>query len=121
MRKMMLTLTTVGLLAVPTGMALAQADAPEPAGPVPTCVDPIQARDRDRDRTDQTAPGALDQERTQQRTRTQSHDGTCDADCDGDQIRTQEHLRLQEQTRLSDGTGDGAMYRHAQMNDGEHG
>ena len=76
MRKMMLTLTAVGLLAVPTGMALAESDATEPAGPVPTCVDPERARDRDHS-ADQATTGAQDQVRTQQRTQEQLHDGSC--------------------------------------------
>ena len=76
MRKMMLTLITVGLLAVPAGMALAQSDTPEPAAPVPTCVDPEQDRDRVRDRTaDQAGTQAQEQQRIQQRIHAQVHDG----------------------------------------------
>lgn len=104
MRKMMLTLTTVGLLAVPTGIALAESDATEPAGPVPTCVDPERARDRDHD-GDQVATGAQDQVRTQQRTQEQLHDASC-GDCSGDQAQYQH--RRQEQVR----TADGATQRH---------
>ena len=103
MRKMMLTLTTVGLLAVPTGMALAQSDTPEPAGPVPTCVDPQQDRDRDRDRTaDQTGQEAQEHQRIQLRTQAQLHDGTCDGGCTADG----------EGPRPVEGTGDGAMHRY---------
>ena len=104
MRKMMLTLTTVGLLAVPTGMALAESDATEPAGPVPTCVDPERARDRDHN-ADQATMGAQDQVRTQQRTQEQLHDASC-GDCSGDQAQYQH--RRQEQVR----TADGATQRH---------
>jgi hypothetical protein len=114
MKKMLLTLTTVGVLAVPAGMALAQSDTTEPATPVPTCVDPVQERDRDRS-ADQDSLGAQDQVRTQLRTQLHLEDGTCDRDCTGDQTRTQEQTRLQEQTRRQDGTGDGAMHRMGEM------
>jgi hypothetical protein len=106
MRKMMLTLTTVGLLAIPTGMALAESDATEPAGPVPTCVDPERARDRDHS-TDQATTGAQDQVRTQQRTQEQLHDGSC-GDCSGDQAQYQH--RQQDQVR----TAEGATQRHGE-------
>jgi hypothetical protein len=108
MRKMLLTLTTVGLLAVPAGMAMAQSDTTEPVAPVPTCVD--HERDRDRDRSaDQAMPGAQDQQRTQQRTQEQLQEGTCDGDCPGDQARN-EH-RWQDQAQLTDGAmrGRGPM------------
>ena len=100
MRTMMLTLTAVGLLAVPTGMALAESDATEPAGPVPTCVDPERARDRDHN-ADQATTGAQDQVRTQQ----QLHDASC-GDCSGDQAQYQH--RRQDQVR----TAEGATQRH---------
>ncbi len=116
MRKMMLTLTTVGLLAVPAGMALAQSDTTEPAGPVPTCVD--QQRDRDRDRSaDQAMPGAQDQQRTQQRTQDQLQDGTCDGDCTGDQAQHQYQYRMQDQAQFT----DGAMHRQGPMGDAGNG
>jgi hypothetical protein len=115
MRKMLLTLTTVGVLAVPAGMALAQSDTPEPAGPVPTCVDPV--RDRDRDRTaDQEFLGGQDQLRTQLRTQLRLDDGTCVADCTGDQARVQEQNRLQDRTRVQDQTGLAAGHGVAAMN-----
>lgn len=120
MKKMLITLTTVGVLAVPAGMALAQSDTPEPAGPVPTCVDP--ARDRDRDRnTAQESQGVQDQVRTQQQTQLRSQDGTCDNDCTGDQVRLHEQTQLQDQTQLSDGTGDRAMNRKGEMGHGPNG
>jgi hypothetical protein len=103
MRKMMLTLTTVGLLAVPAGMALAQSDDDGPAEPVPTSVDPEQDRDRDRDRTGDQVPGAPDQQQTQLRTQEQLHDG----DCTGDHAQNQH--RVQDQAHLAD--GDGEMHR----------
>ena len=120
MRKMMLTLTTVGLLAVPAGMALAQSDTPEPAGPVPTCVDHEQDRDRDRDRTaDQAMPGTQDQLRTQQRTQDQLHDGTCDGDCTGDQAQQQHQYQFEYQMQDQAEVTDGAMHRQGPMgNDG---
>ena len=102
MRTMMLTLTAVGLLAVPTGMALAESDATEPAGPVPTCVDPERARDRDHN-ADQATTGAQDQVRTQQ----QLHDASC-GDCSGDQAQYQH--RRQDQVR----TAEGATQRHGE-------
>jgi hypothetical protein len=104
MRKMMLTLTTVGLLAIPAGMAIAQSDVPEPAGPVPTCVDSERARDRDHN-ADQATLGMQDQVRTQQRTQEQLHDADC-GDCSGDQAQ-QQH-RLQDQARMA----EGATQRH---------
>jgi hypothetical protein len=100
MRKMMLTLATVGLLAVPAGMAIAESDATEPAGPVPTCVDPERARDRDHN-ADQAVPGAQDQVRTQQRTQEQLHDASC-GDCSGDQAQYQ--YRHQDQVRTAEGS-----------------
>jgi hypothetical protein len=114
MKKMLLTLTTVGMLAVPAGMALAQSDTPEPAEPVPTCVDPV--RDHDRDRiADQDQAGSQDQLRTQLRTQLHLEDGTCDGDCTGDHARSQEQARLQNQVRTQDQTelaeGAGAMHR----------
>jgi hypothetical protein len=97
MRKMMLTLATVGLLAVPAGVAIAESDATEPAGPVPTCVDPERARDRDY--ADQAITGAQDQVRTQQRTQERLHDASC-GDCSGDQARYQ--YRHQDQVRTAE-------------------
>ena len=108
MKKMLLTLTTVGVLAVPAGMAFAQTDTDEPAEPVPTCVEPVQDRDRDRDRsTDRAASGdqVQLQLRTQQREQLQLDDGTCDADCTGDQTR------LRDRSSIADGSGSGAEFR----------
>ncbi len=108
MRKMMLTLTTVGLLAIPAGMAAAQSDATDPAEPVPTCVDPERARDRDH-QDDQATPGAQDQVRTQQRTQEQLHDADC-GDCQGDQAQHQNQHQIQQQDQAR--TANGAMQRH---------
>ena len=106
MKKMLLTLTTVGVLAVPAGMAFAQTDTDEPAEPVPTCVEPVQDRDRDRS-TDRAASGdqVQLQLRTQQREQLQLDDGTCDADCTGDQTR------LRDRSSIADGSGSGAEFR----------
>jgi len=114
MRKMLLTLTTVGVLAVPAGMALAQSDTTEPAEPVPTCVDPVRDRDRDHSE-DHGLLGAQDQVRTQQQTQAHLDDGTCDADCEGEHARVQDRTRLQDQTQLDEGASDGAMHRTREM------
>ncbi len=106
MKKMLLTLTTVGVLAVPAGMAFAQTGTDEPAEPVPTCVEPV--RDRDRDRSiDKAASGdqVQLQLRTQQREQLQLDDGTCDADCTGDQTR------MRDRSSIADGSGSGAEFR----------
>ena len=110
MKKMMLTLATVGVLAVPAGVAFAQTDTPEPATPVPTCSDPVQDRDRDRSADN----GALGeqvqlQQRTHQQEQASHKDGTCDADGKGDQAR------LHDQSPLADGTGNGAEHRMGEM------
>lgn len=110
MKKMLITIATVGVLAVPAGMTLAQSDPVEPDTPVPTCVDP--ERDRDRDRSgEHDMLGTHDQVRTQ--LRTQMHDGDCDADCTGDHARMQNRVRTHEQTQLADGSG--ARNRVAEM------
>ncbi len=106
MRKMMLTFATVGLLAVPAGVAFAQSDTPEPAGPVPTCVDHDHTRDRDRI-ADRAMPGAQDQVRTQDQLR----DGTCDGDCTGDQVQNQYRYQMQNQAQAT----DGVMHRQGPM------
>ena len=114
MRKMMLTLTTVGLLAVPAGMAFAQSDDSGPAEPAPTCVNPEQDRDRDRDRTgDQTVPAAPDRQQTQLRTQEQLHD------CDGPGDQAESQHRVQEQAHLAD--GEGVMHRRGQTGDAGNG
>ena len=108
MKKMLITITTVGVLAVPAGMALAQSDPVEPDTPVPACVE----RERDRDRGgDREMLGTHDQVRTQ--LRTQLHDGDCAADGTGE--HAQNRSRTQEQTRVDDGTGHGARNRVAEM------
>jgi Ni/Co efflux regulator RcnB len=100
MKKMLITIATVGVLAVPAGMVLAQSDPVDTDTTVPTCVD--HDRDRERDRgADHDMLGTHEQLRTQQRT--QLHDGDCDADCTGDQA--QNRVRTHEQVRLDDGTG----------------
>jgi len=114
MRKMLLTLTTVGVLAVPAGMALAQSDTTEPVEPVPTCVDPVRDRDRNHSE-DHGLLGAQDQVRTRQQTQAHLDEGTGDADCTGDHARAQDRTRLQDQTNLDEGAGDGAMHRDREM------
>jgi hypothetical protein len=115
MKKMLITLTTVGVLAVPAGLALAQSDTPEPAGPVPTCVDPVRDRDRDRSASHESQ----DQVRTQLQTQLRLEDGTCDHDGTGDQVRSQTRVhqqsQLQDRTQLTDGAGDRAMTRSGAM------
>jgi len=97
MKKILLTLTAAGVLAVPAGAAFAEDDTTVPSTTVPTCV---PQRDRDRDRVyDQD--GSMLQERARQQLRL--HDGTCDSDCTGDQVR--------QQLRLHDGSGSGGQYR----------
>ncbi len=112
MKKMLITLATVGVLAVPAGVAFAQTDTTEPAAPVPTCVDPVRDRDRDRS-ADRIALG--EQAKLQTQLRTHQHeqmalnDGTCDADCTADQAR------LRDQSSLADGTGFTAEHRMGEM------
>lgn len=124
MRKMMLTLTTVGLLAVPAGVAMAQSDTPEPAGPVPTCVEHEHNRARDRS-ADQAMPGTQEQLRTQQRAQDQLHDGTCDGDCTGDQAQHQYQYEYQYEHQTQDQAQaqatDGAMRRQGPMGNAGNG
>jgi hypothetical protein len=105
MRKMLLSLTTLGVLAVPAGVAFAQTDTTEPTAPVPTCVDPIQRQDRDRS-ADKAALGEPIQLQTQLREHQEEQmllrDGTCDEDGTGDQVRAH------DQSQLADGTDLGA-------------
>ncbi len=103
MKKMLMTLTMAGALAVPVGVALAQADT---TGPVdePTVVEPV--RDQTRLRLHQEdgyeqCDGTAEMEREQERTRAHVADGTgqavqdrsaeqagdCTRDCAGDQLR----------------------------------
>lgn len=108
MKKMLITLATVGALAIPAGVTFAQTDTTEPEAPVPTCVDPVQDRDRDRS-ADQSALGEpvqlQEQLRLHQEEQMALNDGTCDAGCTSDQTRSG------GQTPLADGTGNQAGSR----------
>lgn len=105
MKKILLTLTTVGLLGVPAGMAVAQDETPDPTPPVTTCD---QDRDRVRDRVqDQEQVVVQDQVRTQQRL----GDGTCDGDCPGTQVRERDQVESGDPVGSMTRTRQGAMGR----------
>ena len=105
MKRIVLTLTTVGLLAVPAGMALAQDDTPDPTPPVTTCE---QDRDRVRDQVqDQEQSEVRDQVRTQLRL----ENGTCDGECDGAQVRERTQAELGDPTGSMTRTRQGEMGR----------
>jgi len=109
MKKMLLTLTAAGMLAVPAGVALAHDDGAEPTGPVATCED--QVRRQDRDRVNEQDPMAgQGQDRAQHQFRTQ------DGDCTGDGSPARE----EKQVRSADGTGSQAQYRHGEMGNFEN-
>lgn len=112
MKKMLISLATVGVLALPAGVAFAQTDTTEPAAPVPTSVDPVQDRNRDRS-ADNSALGEPVQLQTQLRTHQDEqmalNDGTCDGDGMGDQAR------LHDQSGLADGNGFAAEHRAGEM------
>jgi Ni/Co efflux regulator RcnB len=90
MKRILWTITAVGALAVPVGIAAAQTDDDVTETDPPTTVvcDHDQSRDQLR-----LHDGTGDQERTQQR----AHE--CD-DCE------QAHVRVREQVRVEDGRGD---------------
>jgi len=118
MKKLLMTLTIAGTLAVPAGVALAQDGTPEPVDTT-TVVEPMreQARLHGQDR-DQQCDGVADMMREQVRTRAhvatadtaqagslgQYGPGECSGDCSGDQLRDRDQLHDQ------DGLGDGARY-----------
>ena len=94
MTKMLLTRTAAGMLAVPTGLVVAQEQGAEPLGSEATVLVAEQDRDQVRDR-----------------------DGTCEVDRDVLQLR--EHARA----HVEDGSDHGAQAReHAQARvaDGAH-
>jgi hypothetical protein len=112
MKKMLLTLTAAGVLAVPAGVALAQDDGTVPTGSVATCQD--HDRSQDRDRSHQQYPiGVQAQERAQHQYRI--NDGDCTGDCtgtqagEGAQVRSADGTGLEareaKQVRSADGTG----------------
>lgn len=106
MKKMLLTLTAAGMLAVPAGVALAQDDGAEPTAPVATCED--QVRRQDRDRVNEQDPVAEQgQDRAQHQFRIRDGEGDCDATGGQDHERTR--------TRVEDGTGDQARNRQGEM------
>jgi hypothetical protein len=106
MKKMLLTLTAAGMLAVPAGVALAQDDGAEPTAPVATCED--QVRRQDRDRVNEQDPVAeQSQDRAQHQFRIRDGDRDCDATGGQDHERTR--------TRVEDGTGGQAQNRHGEM------
>ncbi len=114
MKKILLTIATVGVLAVPAGVAFAQTDPTQPATPVPTCVDPIQDRVRDHSAdhsADQSELGEpiRQQLRTHQQEQLLLNDGTCDADCAAD------HSHLNQEPRFADETGNPAGHRMGTM------
>ncbi len=103
MKKMLMTLTMAGALAVPVGVALAQDDSAEPAD-VPTVVEPIHERARLRQHQEdeyRQCDGTAEMEREQERTRAHVADGSgqevqrrsaeptgdCSGDCTGEQVR----------------------------------
>ena len=91
MNKTLMTLMTVGALAVPVGVLAAETDPMQPTDdPVPTTVQPDRNRDRDRRHVEDTAvPGELRTNRT--------HDCPVEGT----------PARVREQIRVAEGTGEG--------------
>ncbi len=98
-KKMLTTLTLVGALALPVGVALARDDTTTPVDE-PTVVEPIREQTRLRQHQEdgcQQCDGTVEMEREQERTRAHVADGTGRAvqdraaeqagDCTGDQVR----------------------------------
>ena len=105
MKKMLLTLTAAGMLAVPAGVALAQDDTSEPTAPVATCQD--HERSQEHNRLNERDPMAVQgQERAQHQFRT--NDGDC-GECTGPEAREA------NQARVEDGTGSQVQYRSGEM------
>jgi Ni/Co efflux regulator RcnB len=92
MKKILLTITAVGALAVPAGIAAAQTDDDVTETETPTTVVCDQDQSRDQLRLHD---GTGDQERTQQRLQTYE----CD-ECE------QAQVRVREQVRVEDGQGE---------------
>lgn len=94
MKRTLLTLTTVGLLAMPAGIAVAENNTPDPTPPATSCD---QERERARDRVqDQERLVVQDQERIQLRL----EDGTCDGDCVVAQVRERDQAQLGDSAGL---------------------
>jgi len=87
MKKMLLTLTAAGLLAVPTGAVLARNAGETPTVPATTCQD--QARTQDQLRLHEG-----DQVRTRDQEHAQQQLG--DSDCTADGTSTQAQYRYRE-------------------------
>lgn len=91
MKKTLMTVITVGALAIPVGVLVAEADPIEPADDsVPTTVQP--ERERDRERRHVENPAALDEQRPEPA-------GDCPVDATP--------ARQREQIRVAEGTGEG--------------
>jgi hypothetical protein len=111
MKKLLLTLATVGALAVPLGVVLADDDPVDPTEPVPTAPQPEQVRDRDHLQIHDPTP-AGDRIRAQ------------DCDCDGPLARGGLHdetcdgsmIRGRDQLRIADGRGDGPQMHQRRGN-----
>jgi len=106
MKKILLTLTAAGVLAVPMGVVLAQEDIDEPVEPVPTCEE--HERNQDRDRLNEKGANAGNG-RVRAEHQFRHGDGTDDGDCTGDQAQNRERVHT------ADGTGDQAKNRHGEM------
>lgn len=91
MKKTLMTVITVGALAVPVGVLVAESDPIEPTDePVPTTVEPDRTRDRERRHVEDPA---VRNERHQDRA--------------GDCPVVSTPLREREQIRVAEGTGNG--------------
>lgn len=103
MKRTLLTLTTVGLLAMPAGIAVAENNTPDPTPPATSCD---QERERARDRVQ-------DEERLvvqhRERIELRLEDGTCDGDCVDAQVRER------DQAQLGDSAGLMLRFRHGEM------
>ncbi len=98
MKKMLITLTATGVLAIPVGVAVAGNDTVETPEPVPTTVEP--RRDRDRIHIDDHAAVGVQNHR-----QAGQEDGGDDCDGDGAQVRERNQVRVEWET------GDGYMER----------
>lgn len=97
MKKLLLTLTAAGVLAVPVGMVAADDTDTESDEPVPTCEEHEREMTRERAHQEEQV-GTQGQERAQRQLRT--HDGTDDDDAA--MVRVRERVQAQ----VEDGSGD---------------
>ena len=102
MKKMLLTLTTAGALAIPVGVLVAESDPAEPADPAPTTTEAEPVQDRARRNVEDPAAGE----------RPGNEAGDCDGECDCDGTQAQER----QQNRLEEGTGEGTQAHNRQQN-----